>query len=330
MKKTLALYPIYMQDVQPHYTLQKAFEKHFDCFTYDWVNIATKKGLPQTQRDFIELLKEKRPEYCFMQLQNPINMTVPVIREMAKYTKIVNWSGDVRQTNEWYKWFEDIGREIFLSTFSNNTDVDIMRERGIRADYLQVGFDDGWYHRKPPIMDYPEIVFCANEYGSFQLSKYRADVALALKKEFGNRFAIYGSGWAKWKIETARIGNAKEADVYNSCKIAISVSNFQFKRYYSDRLLRIMACGAFPLSHDFEQMELDFTEGHDIATFKNINELIEKCHYYLSHDNERNTIANNAYETAHSKCKWDNRCEELIQLIEKYEHSESNSNVLVS
>lgn len=330
VKKSLALYPIYMQDVPPHYTLQKAFEKHFDCFTYDWVNISNKKGLPQTQRDFIELLKEKRPEYCFMQLQNPINMTVPVIREMAKYTHIINWSGDVRQTPEWYKWFEDIGREIFLSTFSNNTDVEIMRERGVRADYLQVGFDDGWYHRKPPIMDYPEIVFCANEYGNFQLSKYRADVALALKKEFGNRFAIYGSGWAKWKIETARIGNAKEADVYNSCKIAISVSNFQFKRYYSDRLLRIMACGAFPLSHDFEQMELDFTEGHDIAMFKNINELIEKCHYYLSHDDERNAIANNAYETAYSKCKWDNRCEELIQLIEKYEHSESSSNVLVS
>jgi hypothetical protein len=140
MKKTMALYPIYMGDVAPHYSLQKAFEKYFDCFTYDWVNIAKRKGLLKTQQDFLELLKEMKPEYCFMQLQNQANMSVPMIREMAKYTKICNWSGDIRQTPEWYKWFEDIGREIYLTLFSNNTDVEILRSKGSLRRLSTSGF----------------------------------------------------------------------------------------------------------------------------------------------------------------------------------------------
>lgn len=323
----MILYPIYMADVPPHYTLQKAFERYFDCFTYDWVNISQKKGLPETQKDFLELLKQRRPDYCFMQLQNPINMSPSVIREMAKYTKICNWCGDIRQSKEWYEWFEVIGKEIFLTLFSNNTDVDIMRERGVRADYLQVGFDEGWYHRKEKKQGYPEIVACINDYGHFQLSAYRVEVVKALQKEFGERFKIFGSGWEKHGIKTHRIANAEESDVYNNCKIAISVSNFRFKRYYSDRLLRIMGCGAFPLSHDFEEMEKDFTEGMDIVTFSNIDELIQICHYYLEHNDERNAIADNSYHTAHTKCTWDVRCQELIQILDKYETIEAIDNL---
>lgn len=320
-KISMGLFPIYMGDVKPHYTLQKAFEKHFDCFTYDWVNIAKSKGLPRTQLAFIELLKERRPEYCFMQLQNPINMTVPVIREMAKYTKIINWSGDIRQTKQWYDWFEAIGKEIYLTLFSNNTDVDIMRERGVRADYLQVGFDTAWYNRNVKKVPAPEIVYCANNYGTFQLSEYRAEVAVALKKHFSDRFGMFGSGWAKYGLKTYSINNPRESEMYNNCKIAISVSNFQFKRYYSDRLLRIMGCGALPMSHEFEEMELDFQEGHNIVTFKNTFDLIAKCEYYLSDHIERKRIGNNAYQKAHSDCTWDNRCIELFELLNKYAHS---------
>lgn len=314
------LYPIYMNDVPPHYTLRKAFKNNFNpFFEFDWVNIAKKHGLQKTQEFFLEILRRDRPEYTFMQLQNPINMAPDTARAMAKYTKIINWSGDIRQTPQWYDWFEAIGKEIHLSLFSNETDVDIMRERGVRADYLQVGVDTAFYNMKNEKKKYPDIVFACNDYGNFQLSPYRVAVVKALKKEFGERFQIYGNGWEKHGIHTHRIHNAQEADAYNNCKIAISVSNFRFKRYYSDRLLRIMACGALPMSHDFEGLEKDFKDGHDIVVFKNIAELIRKCHYYLTHDEERKAIGANAYYTAQAHCTWDCRCRELIQVLKKYE-----------
>ena len=315
---SLALYPIYMGDVPPHYTLQKEFSKHFSpFFVYDWVNIAKKIGLPKTQANFIDILKERKPEYTFMQLQNPINMNVKTVVEMAKYTKILNWSGDIRQMPEWYKWFKDIGKEIHLTLFSNETDVDILTAQGVRADYLQCGVDTAWYYPRKALPNYPEIVFCCNDYGNFQLSPYRVQVVKALKAEFGERFQIYGGGWEKHGIKTKWVDNKTEADLYASCKIAISVSNFDFKRYYSDRLLRIMACGAFPMSHEFECIEKDYGVGKNIMTFRDTTDLIEKCHYYLNNKNERNEIAAAALEKS-KDTTWGVRAKELIQVLDKW------------
>lgn len=315
---SMILYPIYMGDVPPHYTLEKGFAKHFQPFdVYDWVNLAKKKKLGQVQEDFLQILEQKRPDYCFMQLQNPINMSADMARRMAKFTKIINWSGDVRQTPEWYDWFEAIGKEIHLTLFSNETDVDIMTARGVRADYLQCGVDTAWYYKKPPKKGNPEIVFCCNDYGNFQLSKYRVDVVKALKAEFKDRFHIYGGGWTKHGIKTDWVDNTKEAELYNSCKIAISVSNFQFKRYYSDRLMRIMACGAFPLSHEFEGIEKDYTVGENIMTFKDTKDLIKKCHYYLEHEEERQKIANGALEKS-KDTTWERRGAELVEVLAKW------------
>lgn len=316
----MILYPINIESA-PNWVIRKAFQKHFEPFEeYDWVNISYGIGLKQTQENFLEILKQKKPDYCFMQLQNPINMSVEMVREMARYTKIINWSGDIRQSKEWYDWFIAIGREIFLTLFSNETDVDILRVAGVRADYLQVGFDNVWYDKRPAVpYSSPEIVFCANDYGNFQLSKYRTDVALTLKKEFGSRFGMYGKGWEKHGIDATPVDNVQEANLYNNCKIAISVSNFQFRRYHSDRLLRIMGCGAFPLSHYYEKIEWDFKPGYNIGVFNNLEHLILQCHFYLGANTIRNQIADNAYTKAHTECTWDVRCVELIELLEKHD-----------
>lgn len=317
---SLILYPINIE-TSPNFVMRKAFAKHFQPFEeFDWYNLSKNGGLLNTQRSFLELLRAKKPDYCFMQLQNEANMGVDMIREMAKHTKIINWSGDVRQTKPWYDWFIAIGREIHLSLFSNETDPQILRDAGCRADYLQVGFDSVWYDRRDPSPGWPEIVYCANDYGNFQLSRYRADVALALTSAFGSRFRVFGAGWEKHGIKTQSINNIEEAQAYNSCKIAISVSNFSFERYYSDRLLRIMGCGAFALSHEFSGLEKDFIRGQNIVTFSNINHLLGVCNYYLDPANEesRKSIALGAYKTAHAHCTWDARMLELIELLKRH------------
>ncbi len=319
---SLILYPI-NYETAPYFVLRNAFASHFSPFEeFDWFNLSRTIGLYDTKKRFLELLKRKRPDYCFMQIQSVVNMDVETIREMAKYTKIINWTGDVRQTPQWYQWFIDIGREIHLTLFTNETDVKIMRAAGVQADYLQVGFDSGWYNKKKHIVGWPDIVFCANHYGDYQLCHYRADAVLALRKLFPGQFDIYGGGWQKMGIETKPIINQLESEAYNSSKIALSISNFNSERYHSDRLLRIMACGgAMPLSHHYDGLEKDYTPGHDIATFYNLQDLIEKCKYYLMHEEERQQIARNAYETAHTKCTWDIRCRELVELLTKYSSS---------
>lgn len=343
----MALYPIFMPDVKPYYTLQKAFEEGFDCFTYDWVNILADKMRPTVVRrpvrrslrkqlvvtttktreeylnevkaEFIGILKETRPDYCFMQVQNEANMDVETVREMSKYTKIINWSGDIRRHKEWYDWFIAIGKEIHLSTFSNTTDVDILRKAGCRADYLQVGYDHKRYFPKKKTYQFPPIVFCGNEYGDFDLSPYRIEAVKAMKDHFGEYFGVYGGGWERHGIKTRPIGPDEEAQAYSDATIGISISNFQMDRYHSDRLLRIMGCGSVPMSHDYRDLELDYVPDHDIVVFNNIPELIVKCEYLLANPDVATQIGNNAANTATSKCTWSHRVEELKQLLMKYE-----------
>jgi spore maturation protein CgeB len=318
---SLALYPIYIGDyIAPHYTLQRAFEKYFSpCITFDWVPRKQKIGMKKTQDEFIELLKKERPDYAFLQLQNPENMSVEVVREMAKYTKILNWSGDIRQTDAWYDWFEAIGREIHLTLFSNMTDVYIMRQRGVRADYLQVGYDHNIYFPDWKEKSGPEIVFCANNYGNFQTSKYRIEVAKALTGHFGPRFKLYGSGWDREGIKTHAIGWTEEAELYRRAKIGISVSNFTFERYHSDRLLRIMACGCVPMSHSYPALDQDFVPDTDIVVFENIDELIHKCEEVLMNDAMADRISREAFITVSNYGTWEKRCEELYQVLARYE-----------
>ena len=324
-KPRLYLYPIYMNDVPPHYTLQRAFERHFDCFTFDWVNLAKANGLPETQRLFLQLLQSDKPEYTFMQLQNPDNMSVETIREMAQYTKIINWTGDVRHDTPWYDWLVAIGKEIYLTLICNREQPQILRDMGIRADYLQVGYDSGWYYDEDKYVislvhkETPEIVYCANNNNHYPLAKLRQDAVMALTEQFPDKFKVYGSGWESLGIKTVFVDNKTEATLYRNAKIALSISNYSINSYWSDRQPRIMACGgAVALSHEFPGMYDHFLDGVQLYSFHDIPEMINICHAIMERRLEINSVSYHACKLALNEHTWDARCKELIGLLEKY------------
>lgn len=267
-------------------------------------------------QEFLEIVKLHRPDYCFMQLQNPAVMDVHTISEIAKYTKIIHWTGDVHNSEEWYTWMAAIGKQVYLTLLCNETDVEKIRSQGVRADYLQIGFDNLYYQRRTLVNGWPDIVFVANHYDVFELSGYRTETVLAMYNAFPGRFRVFGRGWERCGIRTESIDNNLEAECYNSCKLALSISNFNYTRYYSDRLLRIMGSGCCAVSHSFPGLEKDFTAGYDIVTYTDNKDLIEKCNYYLDNDAERKHIGDNALNTAHTKCTWDKRCIELMRLLD--------------
>ena len=136
----------------------------------------------------------------------------------------------------------------------------------------------------------------------FPLSNYRKEIVEALKKEFKGKLGIYGNGWDD-SDGSFNYSQPVEAAVYRGATIVINCSHFDYERYFSDRMLRIMGSGAFCLSHNYKGISEDYTIGQDVATFDNIEELINKCHYYLKPENnqERNTIAANGCHAVHNK-----------------------------
>lgn len=333
--------------------MQKGLDSVFECYHLDWLtNFEEIPHLPEVDQRTIELKRVHRfdprnpsgeqrkprgakvqsgndyptlfdekvlkafaefnPDIVFIHTQRSGVVSNGAAAEMRKTAKVVNFTGDVRwPVPDFYK---SLGRNIDMTLFTNMEDVNELKRLLIPSDFLQVGFDSENFNPDGPVNEKtPEIVFLGNNYGRmFPLSEQRELMVRTLKEVYKDRVGIYGTGWNEWgngPIESY----SEEGKVYRGCKIAISLSHFNRSRYASDRLFRIMGSGAFCLTHDYKELDLDFIVGQDLDKFdgKNINELISKINYYLENEQEREEIALNGCIKARQMFTWHNFAENL-------------------
>ena len=218
---------------------------------------------------------------------------------MDKHPIIINFSGDARQPIP--DWFVQIGKEIDLTLFSNYSDVEILRDNGCNAEFMAAGFTPDFYY---PI-EQKEIVFFANNYKTiFPLSPLREQIGNELKKKYGDRFGLYGGGWNNGDDNLFN-NPQKEGEILRHSKIAINLSQFNLKRYSSDRLQRALGSGTLVLTHRFDDCDNLLTDGEHWIVWDDINDLCNKIDYYLSHEEERAKIAKQGCEYAHANMTWD-------------------------
>ncbi|MBP9686330.1 MAG: glycosyltransferase [Candidatus Doudnabacteria bacterium] len=62
------------------------------------------------------------------------------------------------------------------------------------------------------------------------------------------------------------------------------------------RTFEIPACGSMLLTNAADNLEEYFMPGKEIAVFENVDDLVEKCQYFLTHPEERLAIARAGYE----------------------------------
>ncbi len=79
------------------------------------------------------------------------------------------------------------------------------------------------------------------------------------------------------------------------------------------RLFDILGCGGFALTNYQLELEEHFTIGEDLESYSCMEELIDKCHYYLQHEEERKKISHHGYETIKKYHNYPLRISELIQ-----------------
>lgn len=58
-----------------------------------------------------------------------------------------------------------------------------------------------------------------------------------------------------------------------------------------------------------------FTIGVDLEDFSSMNELVDKCAYYLAHDEERKQIAKNGYEKMSADHTYPHRIREMLKTL---------------
>lgn len=84
-------------------------------------------------------------------------------------------------------------------------------------------------------------------------------------------------------------------DIFRYSRINLNINYRSIRSGMSARILDIMGCGGFLMSTPQPELSDYFIPGEDFETFTSLEELMDKCGYYLSHDEERHQIAQNGY-----------------------------------
>lgn len=102
--------------------------------------------------------------------------------------------------------------------------------------------------------------------------------------------------------------------IFNQSKINLNPTSKAIRSGIPLRVFDIMACEGFLLSNYQNELSEFFVAGEDFDYYANIDEAIEKIHYYLEHDSIRCEIANNAFKKVSELYNYPRRLEEMFKI----------------
>jgi len=164
--------------------------------------------------------------------------------------------------------------------------------------FIDKGFDET-LHYPMEVTDSERTALCAdvNFIGTFE--PVRAQRMLFLAQN-GIHVRIWGNGWQHWigkhpnlTVEGKAIYQCDYTKALCGSKINLCFLRKINRDLQTDRTMEIPACGAFMLAERTNEHLRLFEEGKEAAFFDidNPQELLEKVHYYLNHEQERQHIA---------------------------------------
>ena len=81
------------------------------------------------------------------------------------------------------------------------------------------------------------------------------------------------------------------ADIISHSKISLGLLRIEANDLHTQRTFEIPACGGFQIAPRNEEIQTFFNENEDIVLYDSLEELKDKCGYYLEHESERKEIA---------------------------------------
>lgn len=80
------------------------------------------------------------------------------------------------------------------------------------------------------------------------------------------------------------------------------------------RIFDILGCGGFLMTNYQPELAEYFEIGTDLEAYASLEELVDKCAYYLAHDKERQEIAANGYRKVKAEHTYQKRLMEMLRL----------------
>lgn len=103
--------------------------------------------------------------------------------------------------------------------------------------------------------------------------------------------------------------------IFHESKINLNPTSKAIRSGIPLRVFDIMACEGFVLSNYQNELAEFFVAGEDFDYYTNMDEAIEKTHYYLEHDSVRREIADNAYKKVSELYSYPRRLDEMFKIV---------------
>ena len=103
--------------------------------------------------------------------------------------------------------------------------------------------------------------------------------------------------------------------VFRLSRINLNMTIYPIRSGLSLRIWDVLGCGGFLLTNVQPELTDYFTPGEDLEIFSSIEELQEKCAFYLAHEDIRIRIAQKGYEKVCEKHTYQKRFEQMLRQI---------------
>ena len=101
--------------------------------------------------------------------------------------------------------------------------------------------------------------------------------------------------------------------IFNRSRINLNMTIKSIQTGLPLRIFDIMGCGGFCMTNYQEEITDMFDIGQDIECYGSMEELIDKCAYYLEHEDVRARIAENGYRKVSEAHTYKKRIMEILR-----------------
>lgn len=117
---------------------------------------------------------------------------------------------------------------------------------------------------------------------------------------------IHNRGFAKTNTEMPII--------FHQSKINLNLTAKSIRSGLSLRIFDVLGCEGFLITNYQAELPEHFNIGEDLEAYTNLDDLMGKCEYYLSHDKDRQEIAHNGFEKVKKYHTYDIRLTQMLEI----------------
>jgi len=314
-----------LQDAnEPMEPMRRALERSCGvCRAVDWRD----GDIAAVQGRMLATAHEFRPTVVFLRLQRGGSPITPQFVEQlrshcAPEAVIVHWNGDQYEMagTPAAAWMVELGRVVDTTLLVNTQEQGVLAHAGVRhPGFLAAGYDPEVYRHRPQPEVRREVVCLANRHRT--VAGYdRRRALLGQFAAWSEQAVLYGRGWDPQAIRArAMVTRVHESVIYSGAAAALSISMHEdLQRYTSDRLWRMLGCGAVALVEQFPGWNAcGLRDGINCVLWSGWEQLRHLLAWALSDEGLRQSpmLRQNALELAQHHT-WEARALELLAIVD--------------